>query len=141
MRITSLRIDNYRTLEGLDISFSPTYAAICGANDSGKTNVVRAIRTLAREGSPGPVVVFPDDDELSLKDDYPKWKDVERQKREVSLALCLSFDKTRDVGFYEFVTKQLSVDNPPDTLDLTVECKYRVDKPGPAVRINLLGKT
>ena len=46
MKIASLRIRNYRTLESLDLTFPSSYAAICGANDSGKTNIVRAIRAL-----------------------------------------------------------------------------------------------
>lgn len=143
MRINSLKVKNYRTLEDIEIAFSPTYAAICGAHDSGKTNVVRAIRALAREGSPGSIIVMPDEDEpaFNLKDDYPKWKNVDAPKREITLSLCLSLDKTRDVGFFQFVTKQLSIDDPPDTLELTVECTYRAEKGEPAVRIELLGKT
>lgn len=141
MWIKSLRIVNFRTLEQFEVTLSSTYAAICGANDSGKTNVVRAIRALAKEGPSTRIVVFPDEEELSFKDDYPKWKEVERSKREIVLAVCISLDKARDVGFYQFVTKQLSVESAPDTLELTLECTYRVDKPGPTVRIDLLGKT
>ena len=138
MRIASLRISNYRTLESLDVDFSPTYSAICGANDSGKTNVVRAIRSLAKEMSPTPIV-YDEEDELSLKNDYPKWKEAERSKREIVLSLSLVLDQKRDVGFYQFVTKQLSIDPAPETLELTIEQSYRAEKAEPFVRVTALG--
>jgi predicted ATPase len=34
MKIASLKIRNYRTLESLDLEFPSSYSAICGANDS-----------------------------------------------------------------------------------------------------------
>lgn len=52
MRLASLKIRNYRTLESIDLELSSSYAAICGANDCGKTNVIRAIRALVK-GDPG----------------------------------------------------------------------------------------
>ncbi len=80
MKIKSLIIRNYRTLESVDFGFPSSYTAICGPNDSGKTNVVRAIRALMKEErSPYPID-FGDQEELSLKDDYPKWKDTEPSK-------------------------------------------------------------
>jgi len=72
MKITAFRIRNYRTLENVDLEFPSSYAAICGPNDSGKTNVVRAIRALMKEESPYPFISFDDDEELSIKQDYPK---------------------------------------------------------------------
>jgi energy-coupling factor transporter ATP-binding protein EcfA2 len=140
MKILSLKTSNYRTLESLEIAFSPTYAAICGPNDSGKTNVVRVIRTFVKEGSRGPVIVLDDDDELSTKDEYTKWKDIERGQREIVVSLCLSFHSVRDVGFYQFVLKQLALKSEPETLELTIECTYRADKPTPIVRVLALGE-
>lgn len=52
MKITSLRIRNFRTLEDVSLGFPSSYAAICGPNDSGKTNVVRAVRALMKEETP-----------------------------------------------------------------------------------------
>ena len=57
MRLCELNIRNYRTLESIDISLPTAYAAICGANDSGKTNVIRAIRTLVRGEGARPIYV------------------------------------------------------------------------------------
>ena len=54
MRILSPKTLNYRTLESIDLAFPSSYTAICGANDSGKTNVVRAIRALVKWEAQGP---------------------------------------------------------------------------------------
>ncbi len=140
MRIKTLTIENYRTLESIALEFPSAYAAICGANDSGKTNVVRSIRRLVKGEGPGPIVVFPDEEDLSLKDDYPKWKDTEPAKRNVSFKLSLSLDNTRDVGFYQFVIKQLSIDGAPQTLDLGIRVTYSADGQEPSVVVTSAGK-
>jgi len=138
MRLSSLKIRNYRTLESIDFHFPTSYAAICGANDSGKTNVVRAIRALVRGDLPGPFV-FPDEEELSLKDDYPKWKDTEPSEREISFDVAIELDKTRDIGFYQFVTKQLSIENPLDPLHLSISVAYRAERPEPKITVTTAG--
>src|SRR5690606_27319682 len=104
------------------------YAAICGPNDSGKTNVVRALRAMVRGEAPGPFP-FDDDEEFSRKDDYPKWKDTEPSKQEISLGVTIELDKVRDVGFYQFVTTQLKLENPAQPLALEIGVLYRGERP------------
>lgn len=140
MRITSLKIHNYRTLESIDISFPSAYTAVCGANDSGKTNVVRAIRALVKGEGPGPMIVVPDEENVSLKDDYPKWKDTDPSGRKITFDLSLTLDKTRDVGFYQFVAKQLSIDDSGESLALSISVTHQVDTPEPIVVVTTGGK-
>jgi hypothetical protein len=135
MRLRSANIRNYRTLESVDLAFPSSYAAICGPNDSGKTNVVRALRALVRGGTPEPFA-FPDDDEFSRTDDYPKWKDTEASKQEMSFDVTVELDKTRDIGFYQFVVTQLKLDRPTDPLALTIAVTHRGDKPEPSVEVS-----
>jgi energy-coupling factor transporter ATP-binding protein EcfA2 len=139
MKIASLKINNYRTLESLDLTFPSSYAAICGANDSGKTNVVRAIRALMKEETLAPIRAFQDQEELSLKDDYPKWKDTEPARREIALKLTITLHKARDAGFYQFVAKQLSLAGSPETLDLALDVTYRAERAEPAVVVTAAG--
>ena len=139
MKIASLGIKNYRTLESVDLSFPSSYTAICGPNDSGKTNVVRAIRALMREET-SPLALSFRDEELSLKDDYPKWKDTDPAKREITFELNLTLDQKRDAGFYQFVTKQLSLSPTEDSLDLSLTVRQRVDRPEPLVVVGVGGK-
>ncbi len=138
MRLSSLKIRNYRTLESIDLDLPVSYAAICGANDSGKTNVVRAIRALVRSEVSGPFV-SPDEEELSLKDDYPKWKDTNPSERWISFDVTIELDNTRDIGFYQFVTKQLSIENPQDPLCISINVTYRAERPDPSVSVTTAG--
>jgi predicted ATP-dependent endonuclease of OLD family len=140
MRLCELKIRNYRTLESIDISLPSAYAAICGANDSGKTNVIRAIRTLVRGEGPGPFIFPTDEEELSIKDEFPKWKDTEPQKREISFEVAIELDKTRDIGFHQFVTKQLSLQDTEDALRLSISVTYRPEKPESTVVVTARGQ-
>src|SRR5436309_15575850 len=133
MRLCSLKVRNYRTLESIDLDLPSAYAAICGANDSGKTNVIRAIRGLVRGEGLGPFVFPPDEEEFSIKDDFPKWKDGEPSKREISFEISIELDNTRDVGFHQFVTKQLSLESTEQPLRFSISLTYRSEKPEPAI--------
>lgn len=138
MRLKSLRIRDYRTLESLDLGFPTLYTAICGPNDSGKTNVVRAIRALVRDESPP--YSFADEDGPSMKDDYPKWKTIEPSLREIFFEVAIELDHTRDAGFYEFVVTQLSMETPEDPLQVRIAATFRADKPDPEVVVTAGGQ-
>jgi predicted ATP-dependent endonuclease of OLD family len=140
MRLCELKIRNYRTLETIDIPLPSAYAAICGANDSGKTNVIRAIRTLVKGEGPTPFPFAQDEEELSIKDEYPKWKDTEPQDRQISFEAAIELDRTRDIGFHQFVTKQLSLQDTQDALRLSIAVTYRPDRPEPSVVVTAQGR-
>ena len=99
MKITKLKIINYRTIEELEINFPSFYTAICGKNDSGKTNVVNALRGIMKEDSPFSYY----DDIFSIKDDYPKWKDIESKDKYITLQLTTEVNKDKDAGIYNFL--------------------------------------
>ncbi len=139
MKLSSLKIRDFRTLESVDIRLPSAYAAICGPNDSGKTNVVRAIRAFVKDEGPASFIYPTDEEDVSLKDDYPKWKDTEASRREISFEVELEIDKKRDVGFYQFVTKQLSISDAEDPLHLSVTVVYRMEKPEPSVVVTAAG--
>jgi len=136
MRVCELKIRNYRTLESLDLRLPSAYTAICGANDSGKTNVVRAIRALVRGEGSAPFLFPADDEGPSIKDDFPKWKDTEPEQREISFKVVIELDRARDIGFYQFVTKQLSLEDTEDPLQLTIAVSYRAGKPDSTVVVS-----
>ena len=140
MKITHLRIRNYRTLESLDLDFPSSYAAICGPNDCGKTNVVRVIRALVKVDSPFSVFDVDDVEEISIKDDFPKWKDTKTSQREINLELILSVERDRDAGFFQFLTKQLSVSTNGASIGVAVAVTYRSDGPEREVHVTCEGK-
>jgi putative ATP-dependent endonuclease of OLD family len=141
MKIDHLAIRNYRTLESVDIAFASSYSAICGPNDSGKTNVVRAIRALVKEESPLELFPFPEADELSIKNDFPKFSDTEAGDRFIKFAVKVSVHQYRDAGFYEFLKKQLSLKAEDEAITFHLETTFRGAGAEPAVQIAVLGKT
>ena len=142
MRIASLKIRNYRTLESLDLHFPSTYSAICGANDSGKTNIVRAIRGLMKVEASA-VVRYEGENQVSVKEDFPKWLDLEVSKREIKIELTIILDKHRDAGLYLVVSKQLSIDPGAgnDALELSMNVTHRIDLTEPEVEVRAKGKS
>jgi predicted ATP-dependent endonuclease of OLD family len=141
MKIASLGIRNFRTLEAVDLSFPSSYAAICGPNDCGKTNVVRAVRALMKEETPFPVISFAEEEEVTLKEDYPKWKDTPPSERKIEVTIVLEVDRDRDAGFYQFLTKQLSLENPAPYLELAIEIAHGPERPDPVVKVTCASNT
>ena len=110
MRISSLEAHNYRTLENVRLTFPTSYTAICGANDSGKTNIFRIIRAFMKEDHP--FIYIPDDEqELVLDDDFPKWKEVPTSERVVTVSITIVVYPDRDTGLYQFIIRQLSLED------------------------------
>jgi len=141
MKIAAFRIRNYRTLENVNLDFQSPYTAICGPNDSGKTNVVRAIRALMKEESPFPFIFFDEEDELSIKQDYPKWKKVSSDDKKIEFEIDVEVDNNRDAGFYQFIIKQLSLQTHEDTLLLSIRVVHTTDRREPSVSVKCFGET
>ena len=137
MKIKSLTIINYRTIESIDLTFPSSYAAICGPNDCGKTNVVRAIRALAREDSPTKIFEIDSGEQISVKDDYPKWKETKASQREIQFLATLSIQSERDAGLFQFLSKQLSIDKPESRseLEIDIALTYRADSSEPDIKV------
>ena len=135
MRIRRLTIKNYRTLEDIDLRFTGTYTAICGQNDCGKTNVVRAIRSLFREHD---AYGYRDFEEVSAKEDLPKWKTGDAGERLVQFRVEVSLDKDSDVGLFQFIVKHLEVGNAPEQeLCFTLLATFHADRSDPQVEVEI----
>lgn len=136
MRLKAARIRNYRSIEAISLDFRSTYTAICGPNDSGKTNVVRALRAIVCGETAGSW--FPDDDDdFFRKDNYQKWLDCDQLKQAMAFDLVIELDSARDIGFYQFLTVQLSLSDPVDPLEVTISANYKGDGPEPLVEVKV----
>lgn len=139
MKIASLSVKNYRTLEDLSLSFPSSYTAICGANDSGKTNVIRAIRALLKEEFGVPFNFLGPGPDLSIQEDYPKWKATEPHEREIEFGIELIIDKERDAGLYSVIVKQLELTAPTAPLPLKLTARYRGESLRPEIVVQACG--
>ena len=106
MQIKRLEIRNYRALESLDLEFPSFYTAICGRNDAGKTNIVRALRALMNVSD---AFGFRSAAELSMKDDFPKWSGAEIKSRQITVSLTVEVYPDADGGLYQFLLTHLSL--------------------------------
>jgi putative ATP-dependent endonuclease of the OLD family len=140
MRITRLSIRNFRTLENVELQFSHSYTAICGANDSGKTNVIRAIRALMSEDSQFEYGGIRRTD-VKFKGDYPKWKSADDAGCAIELNLSLVISSGGDAGLYQSVVKQLELSDAKPEIAIEFAIKYVADQPSPSVIVTCEGKT
>ena len=140
MKLSSLSIKTYRTIDSLDLSFPVSYAALCGPNDSGKTNVIRAIRAMMKDEDEGPF--YPgEDDGISVKDDFPAWLDTPMESRSISISLKLDIHPQKDAGLYQFLLRQLQVAGADQELKLQLDATYGMDKQTPKVSVSCKDKT
>jgi energy-coupling factor transporter ATP-binding protein EcfA2 len=108
MRITELTLHNYRTIADLTIPLSGFYTALCGKNDSGKTNVLNSIKTVFEDSDTGP---FEDESALSAKTDIPRWMNNAKDKA-ISIAISCLVDPTSDAGLFLFLKDYLKIQEP-----------------------------
>lgn len=132
MKIKCIHIRNFRTIETLDIELPWPFTAICGANDAGKTNIIRAIRALLRDDQP---YFAGDDDEVSVKDDFPKWLESPPEERQIVIELTLEVHRKHDSGLYQFLKRQLELGEQPETLQLQVTAKYFSERTPPRIEV------
>lgn len=102
MIIKRLKTKNYRSLETLDVEFNPYYNALSGKNNSGKSNIIRALVSLLttydyrmfREYYPA-AIHYPSD--------YPCWKKKEKDKGNIEIEIDLELDENQDTGLFKFI--------------------------------------
>ncbi|MCK7592921.1 ATP-dependent nuclease [Pseudomarimonas salicorniae] len=134
MKIEAIRIRNFRTIEDLSLKFPDSYTAICGPNDSGKTNVLRALRAIMRDNDdahyyPG------EEDGISVKDDYPKWLETPSEERETEISIELLVHHESDAGLYQFLVRQLQLETNSTPLALSLKASYRTERSTPSVSV------
>jgi predicted ATP-dependent endonuclease of OLD family len=101
MIIRKLKTKNYRSLEDLDIDFNEYYNALSGKNNSGKSNVIRAIVSLLTYD----FRMFRDyyNGTIHYASDYPYWKKKEKEKGEICIEIDIELDANFDAGLFKFI--------------------------------------
>lgn len=140
MKIVSLKAKNYRTLEDLNIKFSGAYSAICGPNDCGKTNVIRAIRLFV--GDDSPFIVEDSEEGASFRQDYPKWRSQSTDQA-IEVELAVEVDSDRDAALFQFIIKQLQLEAGQSNLTVSIRetFKQSAKETEPDVEVKIGTKT
>lgn len=94
MKIKNIHLKNFRSFEDCIIEFEDFYTAICGKNNSGKSNIIRAILN----------VLFPvgNRQRLNFHTDYPVWKS-KSSKECIELTVKIQLDCKADIGLIKFL--------------------------------------
>jgi putative ATP-dependent endonuclease of OLD family len=138
MKITKLKVKNYRTLEAVSLDFPSYYSAICGKNDSGKTNVVKVVRSLMKDEDP--MFRFRDE-EVSFKDDFTKWCDSEAENAAIVFDIEIEVDHISDAALYQFIITHLKIEDAPEQLKVGICSTYKSEGSSPHVSAIVLEKT
>lgn len=101
MIIKKISAKNYRSLEDIVIEFNPYYNALSGKNNSGKSNIIRAVLSFLTynyrfftQTPSGPI---------NYSSDYPYWKNKEKNKESIFIEIIIELDKDNDAGLYKFI--------------------------------------
>ncbi|MCH5598618.1 AAA family ATPase [Niabella ginsengisoli] len=90
MKIKDIHLKNFRSFENCIIEFEDFYTAICGKNNSGKSNIIRAILNVL-----GPVS---NRHRLNYHTDFPVWK-PKASKENIELTVRIVSSPYISAGF------------------------------------------
>ncbi|MDR3723145.1 MAG: AAA family ATPase [Terracidiphilus sp.] len=138
MKIEKLSIRNYRTLQNVEIAFPSYYCAICGKNNSGKTNLIRVLRQFLRDTTTY-YYMFPFEEKprLSIKEDFPAWIQKDGASRSIQIDVCLDIHKISDEGLYQFLVDYLDVETPTEVLKLHLSISLTEGNSEPVVSASI----
>jgi len=94
VKIKDIHLKNFRSFEDCIIEFEDFYTAICGKNNSGKSNIIRAILNVL-----GPVS---NRHRLNYHTDFPVWK-PKASKESIELTVRIQLDCKADIGLIKFL--------------------------------------
>lgn len=122
MRLNSIKINNYRTLENITIKFHGYYSSISGKNNAGKTTIINAIKNIFSD--PAQLLYpFRKDDLIDYNDDVTQWNS---NKSNIRFEYSVLIEKDTDPGLFLFIEKfsgQLS----RDSIEISIDLSYSKD--------------
>ena len=98
MKIESVQIKNYRTLENIKVSFDSYYSAISGKNNAGKTTLIKVLRSIFR-GDTHKMFSFQEEEEIEYREDKTQW--IEGNP-DIELEYEMSVSSISDPGLFTF---------------------------------------
>lgn len=104
MFIKSLEASNFRTLENFNVFFNGYYTAISGKNNAGKSNILRAIRTIVHSGIhfriKGNSIMGISD--FDRKEEMTSWKT--ETKEDIKITALFEISNATDTEIYKYIT-------------------------------------
>jgi putative ATP-dependent endonuclease of the OLD family len=99
MKIRQIEIENYRTIEKTTIGFPTYYTAICGKNNSGKSNIVKALRYIL-----GNHRDYVERFNIAIKNDFPIWKtNVKDDDKIIGIKITFNLFQDYDSNLIKYI--------------------------------------
>jgi putative ATP-dependent endonuclease of OLD family len=137
MRLEKLSIQNFRTIDGLSFEFPCYYTAISGRNNSGKSNLLRALKILFEaETRYGFFAVR----ELSFAENFPIWKGKE-SKEAIKISCDVHIERQRDSSVFKLAVEFFELGEAVTDVVVTVSAEYSKDKDQPEIVLRTPDKT
>ena len=104
MIIKKLNVQNYRTLENVEVAFKGYYTAISGKNNAGKSNIIRVVRGILNRGIRFRIRggSYFGMEGFDWNDDVTNWKKT--SKEDICIELSIEIHKEADAAIYRFLT-------------------------------------
>ena len=122
MKILKIKLVNYRTFIDQEIILSGNYTAICGKNDSGKSNIIKSVLGVLFDHD-GPFYT-PSGQGIQVRTDYPKWIDDDREK-EINIGIDLEVSRGKDQGIFDFIDKILKSSPKGETYSVSFQFSFK----------------
>lgn len=123
MIIKKISAKNFRSLEDIVIEFNPFYNALSGKNNSGKSNIIRAVLSFLTynyrfftQTPSGPI---------NYSSDYPYWKNKEKNKESIFIEIIIELDKNNDAGLYKFIRELIFKEDETTDVEICQEKCHR----------------
>ncbi len=137
MRMACISVTNYRTIESLRIELPGYYHAFSGANDSGKSNIIRAVGHIIGHADP---MAFEERPTLRWSEDFPKWAKADDGS---AIQICVELEvfAETDAGVFNFLNTYLQLEPVGPTMMVSVMASVRKEKPIIEFAITVEGNT
>lgn len=116
MQLLSIKAQNYRTLEDIEICFSKKYCTISGKNNAGKSGVIRLLTALFQKEGRYP---WSDEYDFDYGADKTQWL---KEKKDIIIKYIIKVIKNDDSALVTFIEKIAATKI--DTEDFLIEVIY-----------------
>lgn len=126
MKLKSIHVKNFKTIEDLEIEFNDFYTAISGKNNAGKTNLISVLRQIFKDQL-RERFVFSKDDEIRYQEAKTQWI---TENPDIELHYEIIIGQDTDPGLYQFVKRiaEINTSEPLIQLRLSLTINLKNEK-------------
>lgn len=124
----------FRTLDDIELVFGDYYTSICGKNNAGKSNLIRAISSVFEYNDN--YEFYYDRPPVTYDSDYPVWRKGGDSEENIEIAIFFELHADRDLGIVEFIHKFIGKPEPEtERLELCLKLVLSSDNKKPQRKV------